>query len=173
MIELENHNKYRNWLYRSQTSLPDVQLISEKNQMPELEKNLIILADDNYIINICNKKIISDILQENERSDFDILCVNDGIDILKLFFNNEETERIKLIITDENMDYLNGSEAIKVIRNIEKLKNKKKINIVSLSCNEEKSTGEIILKAGADYILIKPLSKQSIKSLLDKKNLFT
>ena len=172
MIELENYNMYRNWLYRSQKNLPNVQLISEKNLIHELEKKLIILADDNQLINICSKKIISDILRENEISDFEIICVNDGIDILKLYFNNEETERIKLIITDENMDYLNGSEAIKIIRNIEKLKLKKKINIISLSCNEEKSTVEIILKAGADFILIKPLSKQSIKALLDKMNLF-
>ena len=76
------------------------------------------------------------------------------------------------MITDENMDYLNGSEAIKIIRNIEKRRNKKAINIISLTCNEDNRVGQIIFKAGADFILNKPLSKQSIKGLLDKKNLF-
>ena len=76
------------------------------------------------------------------------------------------------MITDENMDYLNGSEAIKIIRNIGKRRNKKPINTISLTCNEDNLVGQIILKAGADFILNKPLSKQSIKGLLDKKNLF-
>jgi len=70
------------------------------------------------------------------------------------------------------MDYLNGSEAIKFIRNIERLKSKNPICIFSLTCNEDNNSGEMIIKAGADIILNKPLSKQRIKSLIEKNNLF-
>jgi len=70
------------------------------------------------------------------------------------------------------MDYLNGSEAIMFIRKIEKLKRKKAISIVSLTCNEDNNSGEIIIKAGADFILNKPLSKQTIRSFFKKTNLF-
>ncbi len=94
------------------------------------------------------------------------------MDIIKLYLINEHTEKIRLIVTDEKMDYLNGSEAIKFIRNIEKIKSKKPISIVSLTCNEDNNVGEIIIKAGANFILNKPMSKQSMKGFLKKKNLF-
>lgn len=90
----------------------------------------------------------------------------DGIDIIKLFISNEENENIMLIITDENMEFFNGSEAIKIIRKIELMKKKKRVKIISLSCHEDKNMGDLIIKSGADFIMTKPLSKQSIKSFL-------
>jgi len=138
-----------------------------------LEKNnlhLIILSDDNHIINNCNKNIISVILNESQRNYFKIICVNDGFDIIRLFFNNENNGFIKLLITDENMDYMNGSEAIRIIRRIENMRNIKRVNIISLSCHEDNAFREKILQAGADFILTKPLTKQSTQSLLEYNN---
>jgi len=133
--------------------------------------NLIILADDNHLINNCNKNIISEILREFQRDDIEIVCVNDGIDVIRIFLNNENYGIIKFLITDENMDYMNGSEAIKFIRKIEKMKYVRKLKIISLSCHEDYSIGNEIMEAGADFLLMKPLSKQSIKSLLENNNL--
>jgi len=147
--------------------------LSIKSLFTQRDKKLIILADDNQLITTCNKKIISEILIEAQINDVDIMCVNDGIDIIKLYLNDEDTDKIRLILTDENMDYLNGSVAISFIGNIERLKSKKAISIVSLTCNEDNNAGQIIIQAGADFILNKPLSKQSIRGLLEKKNLFT
>jgi len=107
---------------------------------------------------------MDELLTSFQKHDIDTLCVNDGIDIVKIFLNNEENNSIKLLITDENMNYLNGSEAIKIIRKIEKLKNLKRLNIISVSCNDEKNISNLIIEAG-DFILPNPLSKQSIKSL--------
>jgi len=129
------------------------------------------LADDNHIINNCNKNIISEILDESQRNYFKIICVYDGIDIVRLFFNNENNGFIKLLITDENMDYMNGSEAIKIVRKIENMRNIKKINIISLSCHEDYAFRDKIIQSGADFILTKPLTKQSIQSLIDFNNL--
>jgi len=140
-------------------------------QFDIIKKNIIVLADDNHLINNCNQKILSDILNEFQRNDFEIICVNDGIDVLKIFLNNENTEIFKLLITDENMDFMNGSDSIKVIRKIEDSKNIKKLNIISLTCHEDLNIRDMIIKAGADFILTKPLSKPSIKSLIEKNNL--
>ena len=146
--------------------------LSIKSLFTQRDKKLIILADDNQLINTCTKKIISQLLNEEEITDVEIICVNDGIDVIKLYLNDEDTQKIRLIITDENMDYLNGSEAIKFIRNIERLKSKNPICIFSLTCNEDNNSGEMIIKAGANTILNKPLSKQRIKSLIEKNNYF-
>ncbi len=67
------------------------------------------------------------------------------------------SQKIKLIISDENMDYLNGSDAIRFIRKLEKVKNLTKTKIVSLSCHEDNKIKEYIFNEGADYILTKPL----------------
>jgi len=104
-------------------------------------------------------------------NDYDIVCVNDGIDILKIFLMNENNDIFKLLITDENMDFMNGSDAIKIIRKIEVSKNLKKLNIISVSCHEDHNIRDMILKSGAEFILAKPLSKPSIKSLIEKNKL--
>ncbi len=133
--------------------------------------NIIILADDNDLINNCNKKIISKVLNEIGKYDYDILSVNDGIDIIKIFIDNLENKKIKLIISDENMDYLNGSDAIRFIRKLEKVKNLTKTKIVSLSCHEDNKIKEYIFNEGADYILTKPLTKLSIRAILEEISL--
>jgi DNA-binding NarL/FixJ family response regulator len=71
-----------------------------------------------------------------------------------------------MIITDENMEFLNGSEAIKVIRSIENRKKCEKKLIISLTCHEDFAIIDSINKAGADYILSKPLSANKISPLL-------
>lgn len=96
------------------------------------------------------------------------MCVNDGLDIIRFFLNYEKKNLIKLIITDENMDYFNGSEAIKFIRKIEKLKNLPRINIISLSCHEDNLMTGMIIDSGADLILSKPLSRELLKSFMQK-----
>jgi len=69
------------------------------------------------------------------------------------------------------MDFINGSEAIKIIRKIENSKNIKKLSIFSVTCHEDYYIRESIIKAGANYILTKPLSKQSIKAIIENNNL--
>lgn len=131
------------------------------------DKPIIILADDNIIINNSNKKIFEKIICEL-KLDFEIEIVSDGLDIIKLCLDNEKNynHKIKAIFTDENMDYYSGSDAIKFIRNFEKIKNKTPVNIVSITCNVDNKTNKEILKAGADYVLEKPLSKSSVFNIL-------
>jgi len=60
------------------------------------------------------------------------------------------------------MDFLNGSEAIKLIRKLEKRNKIKHLNILSITCHEDVDTMNFILNAGADGMLSKPLSKSSL-----------
>jgi len=163
---LEDYTKY---LFRETTKSSN----SDKklNKFIQIQTNSIILADDNHLINTCNKKIILEILNDLQIYDIEVICVNDGIDVVKLYLNYENTDIIKFILTDENMDYMNGSEAVKIIRKIESMKNLKRVNIISLSCHEDVNMRNLIIGAGVDYILTKPLSKQILKSLLKKNKL--
>jgi hypothetical protein len=71
------------------------------------------------------------------------------------------------------MDFLNGSEAIKFLRNYERLKDSKKIQLISLSGNEDLRMKDYLIKCGADYVLNKPLSKNNVRQIfqeINKKN---
>jgi len=53
--------------------------------------NLIILADDNHIINNCNKNIISEILNESQRNYFKIIVYTMELILLDYFLTMKIT----------------------------------------------------------------------------------
>ena len=126
--------------------------------------------DDNQFINDSLKNLIQKVVTENNK-DFQIIQLPDGIDMIKCIIDDQaHGNMIKCIFTDENMEYINGSEAIKILRNFE-IKNKTKhIKIISISCQENNSSVKLIIDSGADLVLGKPISKQIIfNSLKDLK----
>lgn len=139
-----------------------------------LKKNdltyLIILADDNHLINSCNERIIDGIMAELDLFKYEILKVSDGLDVIKIFLNNEIKDRIKLIITDENMDFFNGSEMIRFIRKVENLSKLNPIKIASVSSEDEKRHKDYLFDCGADFVFSKPLSKSNVRSALELDN---
>jgi CheY-like chemotaxis protein len=136
------------------------------------EKEIIILADDNKFINDSHQNIIVSILNEmNILEKFEIIKVLDGYDILYLYLNDSMRKRIRIIITDENMDFLNGSEAIKFIRNFEKLKKEAPKILISLSGNEVNSENEYFDKDEINYILNKPFSKNVCRKIISDLDL--
>jgi len=86
--------------------------------------------------------------------------------IKEIMHDIEDGNRIKCIITDENMENLDGSETIKIIRNLEKKNKLKDIKIISMIDCDDKGKIDNIVAAGADIILNKPISTNSIKNAL-------
>lgn len=132
----------------------------------------IILADDNHLINSCNERIIKGIFKERELFNYEIIKVSDGLDVIKIFLNNENNDKIKLIITDENMDCFNGSEVIKFIRKVEKLNKLKGIKIASVSSEDDQRHRDYLIGCGADLVFSKPLNKSNVKIALDLEENF-
>ena len=92
--------------------------------------------------------------------DYEVICGSDGIDLLQLIRDDQNNGNlIKCVITDENMEYLNGSEAIKIIREFEKNGKTKPVNIISSTCHEDDLTTKHILESGSQSKLTKPLNK--------------
>jgi len=135
----------------------------------DLSKKIIIIIDDNKYIRDSVRNIIEKILLENQNLHlFDILEGNDGIDLLKFSIDYIYSDRIQLVITDENMEFMQGSESIKILRDFEIKKKIPKYFIFSSTSFEDQNSIDIILKAGADKVLNKPLSKE--KLLMEIKN---
>ena len=137
----------------------------------ENDKSIIILIDDNKFIRESQKFLLEKILLEfNLLNKFQIIEGGDGIDLLKYIIDIKYMKRIKLIITDENMEYMNGSQAIKFIREMENDRKILKTTIITSTCFENNISEEYILKSGADLVIKKPLSKNNLIKELFKYN---
>jgi len=95
--------------------------------------------------------------------EYNVICGYDGIDLLHLVKEDQvKGNLIKCIITDENMDYLNGSQAIKIIRELEIKGAIKPLTIFTSTCHEDKVIIQSIIESGSNLLLPKPLCKADL-----------
>ena len=130
-------------------------------------RNQILICDDNEFMNNSLKIIIDNIIIKFKLN-YRVISCNDGVDILKLLIDDQfNGNLIKLIITDENMEFINGSDAIKLIRKME-MKNKiKETKIISLTSFEDICFIDYLYKIGFDYVLKKPVDNESLHKILN------
>jgi len=93
---------------------------------------------------------------------FDI--ANDGIEAIEMF----EKNRYDLILMDENMPNMNGIEATKKIRQIEREQNLDETIIVALTANALEGDKDRFILAGMNYYLSKPLDIEKLKEIFEK-----
>ena len=130
----------------------DVSLKSKK-------KGKILVVDDSHLVNEVTVRLLRKVLTE-AGSDMEIIVASDGSEMVHNIIQDQyKGNEIKCIFTDENMEYLNGSEAIRIIRNLENRRKVKFVNIISVTSNEEPYFIDEIKKAGAQTVLGKPLTK--------------
>jgi len=93
---------------------------------------------------------------------FDI--ANNGLEAIEKF----KTNKYDIILMDENMPIMNGTEATKNIRRIEKEKNLSHITIVALTANSLEGDEEKFLKVGMDMYLSKPLNIRKLINVFEE-----
>jgi signal transduction histidine kinase len=131
--------------------------------------NCIVVVDDHKLVRVNTINLIKTSLKILNIDDYSILEGTDGIDLLHILRNYGDG-KIKCIFTDENMEYLNGSEAVKIIR---KLEQNSKINsqfIVSITAFDDVGTRSNITDSGVNTILSKPCTKTKVTEIL--RNIF-
>ena len=69
---------------------------------------------------------------------------------------------------DENMPNMSGSEAVKLIREYEKIDNTLYTPIVALTANAIKGDRERFLNSGMDEYLTKPINKTKLTEILSR-----
>jgi len=147
----------------------DYKSLFGNNQNPK-----ILLIDDQKFIRKSLANILYLILKEKILM-WDIIEGGDGIDLLNYIIeDNKNNNIIKLIITDENMEFINGTKAIELIRYLE---NENKIiknnNIVITSSAEENEELNKYYKGiGANDILAKPCTQENLLIILEKLKIF-
>ena len=132
------------------------------------KKNKILIVDVQIVIRKSIKNLISTLIFELNLINLEIIEGSDGNDIIDLLSEDYfGDDCIRLIITDEDMECINGSTAIKKMRILENERNlKAKIFVSVTSSADDDINRERILQNGADKILSKPPSKNQFKDLL-------
>jgi hypothetical protein len=108
-------------------------------------------------------KILMEIIKESN-SDIKVIKGNDGIDTLKLVYDDQfQDSSIKLIISDENMEFLNGSESFKILKKLEKSTKIKPIKFAILTSDLKNDYYQSI---GIDKIIDKKYDKNCFRYVL-------
>ncbi len=121
-------------------------------------KYKILVIDDDVIIRKTTIKLVRSIIQ-NSNNNYQIIEGSDGKDIIDLVHHDRDN-LIKLILTDENMTYMLGSEAIYLVKLMID------IPIVSITAMDDEEGLSKIYKSGADIVLSKPVSKRQLEEVI-------
>ncbi len=130
------------------------------------ERNKILVVDDDSIIRKSTINLLNTVMKKT-KSTYEIIEGSDGKDIVEIL-TYETDNLIKLIITDENMTTMEGSDAIKAISLI---KNDNKIPIVSITAMEDDQGLRKIYESGANMVFKKPVRKTQIEEVFVSFNL--
>ena len=139
-------------------------ILSNLNFMND-NSRIIVIEDQNLIRN-STIKLIETVLRDLNRPNFDVIGGCDGIDLLYYVIKDNLNSKIKCIFTDENMVYLNGSEAVRIIRKLEEMGKINKCFIVSITAFVDDYTKNNILSAGCNKIVSKPCNKSTIMEII-------
>lgn len=116
----------------------------------------ILVAEDND----ANQYLMSVILKSLK---LDHEFANDGVEAIEMFKNGQ----YDLILMDENMPNMNGTEATRLIIELEHKKALPHTPIVALTANAIKGDRERFLSAGMDDYLTKPIDKKNLLAVLN------
>jgi signal transduction histidine kinase len=162
VVFLEDKRK----LSRTEIFATDTQMgtskFSPKRNFPSTPTKEIILVDDNSMLLASLKNMINKVLTKDRIEDIRITCGIDGIDLLKIIMDDQKNENIiKAIFVDEFMEYMNGSEAIRIIRDLENQSKIKPLYIVKVTAMNLDKTLD-----GSNLTLEKPVRENQVRRAL-------
>ncbi len=139
-------------------------IVESKDNLDKLEINTesikrmqgnVLIVEDNK-----SNQLLMTILLDELGLDSDI--ANDGVEALKVM---QKDNHYDLILMDENMPNMNGIEATKHIRMLNKCRN---IPIVAVTANALKGDKEKFLEAGMNDYISKPIDNKKLEEVLRK-----
>lgn len=130
--------------------------LEHRKKISKIFKGKILVAEDNE----ANQELIKIILSKYGL-EFEI--VNNGIDAVELY----KTNRYDLILMDEQMPQMDGTEAVENIRKFEEENTLKHIPIVALTANVLKGAKEKGLSCGYDAFLGKPIILKDLENVFE------
>jgi two-component system, chemotaxis family, chemotaxis protein CheY len=128
----------------------------------------ILIAEDDLI----NRKILSKILSEYGECDITV----DGLEAVDAFVMAwEEGEPYDLLCLDIMMPKIDGLQALKTIRNIEKkqgIKNKQRVKVMMITALNDQETIKDSYQAGCEAYIAKPIDMAKLAATLGDMGIY-
>jgi signal transduction histidine kinase/CheY-like chemotaxis protein len=122
----------------------------------------IVIVDDNAMLLSSLNNVIMKVLVSNNINNIKIFSGSDGIDLLKIIIDDQKGPNIiKCVFVDEFMEFMNGTEAIKIIREYEKLNKIRPLFITKVSAMHFEQNSD-----GTNVTLEKPVRDKQIQNVL-------
>jgi len=161
-------------LPNSNISLKEIKEILDKSDLSigeskierfNLMKYKILVVDDNKILRQSLIFVISKFLKKRNLLDFyEIIECNDGVEIIhNLIKDQAENNLIKCVITDESMEYINGSEAIRILKNLENNNKIKPVIFAVISSFDKDYMRNVFNEDDLIYFLPKPCNEENFE----------
>jgi len=131
----------------------------KKDQPVDQTEIRVLIAEDNRINQLVAKKMIQQVTKN-------IIVANNGKEAVDQFLKNQ----FDVIFMDIQMPVMDGEQAIKEIRTIEKTSGQKTF-IVALTANAMKGDRERFISCGADEYLPKPIKKDVLFKIIESFDL--
>ena len=125
----------------------------------------ILVIDDHKLLRDITINLIKNVMTLLNIANYRIIEGSDGIDLLNIL-RLDKDHKIKSIFIDENMEYMNGSEAVRIIRKFEKNNKIKNYNIISITAFDDPDTKNYILNCGMNSIISKPCTRSQILNIM-------
>jgi hypothetical protein len=136
-----------------------------KRKESRLEKEKIILADNNLIEIQSTKFTLMKYMLENSLN-FEIILCYDGVEILRNLLNERVKNGLRYIFTEDKMENLDGVDIFKIVKIMRKRKYLKNVQLILLGTIANDEHYKIVYESGADFIKNKPLSHECIKEII-------
>lgn len=153
--------QYKSVIVKSKSSITNLNNILKLTPNKEHEKASIIVCDDSNLIRKSTMNLMESI--QEIKLKYNIISCYDGAEVLlKIIDDQSNGNLIKIVFLDEQMDYLNGSQTVSLIKNFQKEKKIKSCFFVSISAFDDENIKESLIEKGFDMVLQKPLNLKSL-----------
>ena len=127
----------------------------EKTLTSPTKKIRLLIAEDNEV----NVMVMKHMLDQNK---FDLTFVVNGKEAVEKCIN----ESFDLVLMDVSMPVMDGLEATKIIRSREQAD--KRVPIIAITAHALQSDNDLVLSAGMDDYLSKPVNKDGLNNIIVK-----
>lgn len=176
LTEINNHDNSISEsefsLYSSKTGLKNKRDSKSKTFQQSVNMPVFIVADDSPSLRKSLKNVVEKCLRKNSIRAITVECC-DGLDIVNLVVKDQKKgNNIVCILTDENMEFYNGSEALKILKRFEDDRRIKLMpKMICVTSFEDEYSKDSLYALGFDGILQKSPRVEQIELVLRELNL--
>jgi CheY-like chemotaxis protein len=171
-IKLMNNSKPK--YFRNTTLLTKKTMNNSSiNLTPEIEESSksindffkVLICDDESLIRKNLHRFLNIIGESDANLNFDVKHAENGFEcIAQIYDYYRQNKYFDVLIIDETMPFMKGSQVINLIKSMVREDNFKDITIVSFTSYDSPEKKEYIYSQGADYVLSKPMKIDDFKT---------